>query len=265
MTASIVFGSDDSVLSRYTLGANKNIVISDTDNTGKVIVKLGSTNTNTSLEVHDSTNTALVKVKGDGSLDGFTIAKMDDVDVTGIANDKILKYNNSNSKWEIADDSGGGPAADFLSFGAWFATGNANGTQITIGAVSGSYVNIWDGITLVSQNNASSDFTLNAGNGTVTYDTALSRTVQINAMVYFENSSGNKDVIEVRLLRSGSQVQKVRGRVDSNGGAVTPFVINTCLNLVQGNIFKLDAKNLTAGGSNVDIQVHATSISIYGA
>jgi len=34
--------------------------------------------------------------------------KLDDVDISGIANDKILKYNSSTNKWEMADDGGGG-------------------------------------------------------------------------------------------------------------------------------------------------------------
>ena len=33
--------------------------------------------------------------------------RLDDVDTTGIANDKILKYNATTSKWEMADDGGG--------------------------------------------------------------------------------------------------------------------------------------------------------------
>tara|TARA_B100001778_G_scaffold322369_1_gene314647 strand:- start:257 stop:1393 length:1137 start_codon:yes stop_codon:yes gene_type:complete len=39
-----------------------------------------------------------------------TLAGLTDVDTTGVANDKILKYNSTSSKWEIADDatSGGG-------------------------------------------------------------------------------------------------------------------------------------------------------------
>jgi hypothetical protein len=37
-----------------------------------------------------------------------TIAEMDDVDTTGIANNKILKYNSTSSKWEISADTNTG-------------------------------------------------------------------------------------------------------------------------------------------------------------
>ena len=39
---------------------------------------------------------------GATTLDGLT-----DVSTSGVANDKILKYNSSTSQWEVADESGG--------------------------------------------------------------------------------------------------------------------------------------------------------------
>ena len=37
-----------------------------------------------------------------------TLDELTDVSTSGVANDKILKYNSSTSKWEVADESGGG-------------------------------------------------------------------------------------------------------------------------------------------------------------
>ena len=57
---------------------------------------------------------------GDGSgLTGLssTIASLTDVDVTGIANNKILKYDSTSSKWEISDE---------VSVSAVLASGNIN-------------------------------------------------------------------------------------------------------------------------------------------
>ena len=47
-----------------------------------------------------------------------TIAELNDVDTTGIANNKILKYNSTSSNWEMADDGGSGIALTDLSVGA---------------------------------------------------------------------------------------------------------------------------------------------------
>ena len=58
-----------------------------------------------------------------------TLAALTDVDLTGIANDKIIKYNSTSSKWEIADDSsGGGGSATFVGLSDTPAnfTGGAN-------------------------------------------------------------------------------------------------------------------------------------------
>jgi len=40
-----------------------------------------------------------------------TLDELTDVSTSGVANDKILKYNSSTSKWEVADESGGGGGA----------------------------------------------------------------------------------------------------------------------------------------------------------
>ena len=60
-----------------------------------------------------------------------TLAGLTDVDTTGVANDKILKYNSTSSKWVIADDatSGGGALGD-LSISA--STMSSSGTTVTI-------------------------------------------------------------------------------------------------------------------------------------
>ena len=62
---------------------------------------------------------------------GGTLAGLTDVDTTGVANDKILKYNSASSKWVIADDStsGGGALGD-LSISA--STMSSSGTTVTI-------------------------------------------------------------------------------------------------------------------------------------
>tara|TARA_B100001094_G_scaffold156676_1_gene151679 strand:+ start:290 stop:1096 length:807 start_codon:yes stop_codon:yes gene_type:complete len=56
---------------------------------------------------------------------------LSDVDTTGVANDKILKYNGTSSKWEIADDasSGGSSLGDLSITGS---TMSSSGATITL-------------------------------------------------------------------------------------------------------------------------------------
>ena len=55
--------------------------------------------------------------------------RLDDVDTTGIANDKILKYNATSGKWEMADDGGGSGTDVDLSAVAQNIIPDADGTR----------------------------------------------------------------------------------------------------------------------------------------
>tara|TARA_B100001778_G_scaffold275210_1_gene238186 strand:- start:120 stop:1289 length:1170 start_codon:yes stop_codon:yes gene_type:complete len=55
--------------------------------------------------------------------------RLDDVDTTGIANDKILKYNATSGKWQMADDGGGSGTDVDLSAVAQNIIPDADGTR----------------------------------------------------------------------------------------------------------------------------------------
>ena len=75
-----------------------------------------------------ATKTITISGGGGGS---STLAGLTDVDTTGVANDKILKYNSASSQWVIADDatSGGGTLGDLSVSGS---TMSSSGTTITL-------------------------------------------------------------------------------------------------------------------------------------
>ena len=54
---------------------------------------------------------------------------LDDVDTTGLANNKILKYNSTTGKWAMADDGGGGGGSVDLSAVAQDIIPDADGTR----------------------------------------------------------------------------------------------------------------------------------------
>ena len=68
MTASIVFGDNDSVLSSYTLGSDKKIKITNTSTTGETEVNLGTDTTATKFAVKNASGADLFSVKGDGTV-----------------------------------------------------------------------------------------------------------------------------------------------------------------------------------------------------
>lgn len=72
----------------------------------------------------------------------LSINALSDVDTTGVANNKILKYNSSTSKFEIADDSGStfvgltDTPANFTSAGSKFVKVNSGASALEFVAVS---------------------------------------------------------------------------------------------------------------------------------
>ena len=104
---------------------------------------------------------------GATQLNGLT-----DVDTTGVANNKILKYNGTSSKWEIADDasSGGGSLGDLSVTGS---TMSSSGTTITLDdnvTVTGTLTSSQAGAPILT---SASTLTLQATTRTIIADTPL--------------------------------------------------------------------------------------------
>ena len=65
-------------------------------------------------DIPEQTNLYFTNARADARIAAASIGALADVDTTGIANDKILKYNSSSGNWEMADDaSGGGGSGTF--------------------------------------------------------------------------------------------------------------------------------------------------------
>ncbi len=83
----------------------------------------------TTADLTEGANLYFTDARADARIAAASINALSDVDTTGIANNKILKYNGTSGKWEIADDStGGGGATTFtgLSDTPGNFTGGAN-------------------------------------------------------------------------------------------------------------------------------------------
>ena len=78
--------------------------------------------------------------------------KLDDVDTTGIANDKILKYNATSGKWEMADDGGGSGTDVDLSAVAQNIVPDADGTR-DLGTSSKKWRDLYFGFFNCSRHN----------------------------------------------------------------------------------------------------------------
>lgn len=79
---------------------NGNIRIETLDNNSHVIAKLGASSTSSAFRIQNNSGTDVFRVNGDGSLDGVTVAKLDDVSISSIANNQVLQWVSANSRWE---------------------------------------------------------------------------------------------------------------------------------------------------------------------
>tara|TARA_Y100000004_G_scaffold103994_1_gene116673 strand:+ start:40 stop:1203 length:1164 start_codon:yes stop_codon:yes gene_type:complete len=88
------------------------------------------TSTSKRIKILEEKVTKIIKqmstIGGGGEVN---LNRLDDVDTTGIANDKILKYNATSGKWEMADDGGGSGTDVDLSAVAQNIVPDVDGTR----------------------------------------------------------------------------------------------------------------------------------------
>ena len=81
---------------------------------GNVTGTVSSLSNHDTADLAEGTNLYYTNARADARIAAASIGALTDVDLTGVANNKILKYNSTSSNWEIADDNSGG-AADLSS------------------------------------------------------------------------------------------------------------------------------------------------------
>ena len=72
---------------------------------GNVTGTVSSLSNHDTADLSEGTNLYYTNARADARIAAASIGALADVDVTGVANNKILKYNGTSGNWEIADDS----------------------------------------------------------------------------------------------------------------------------------------------------------------
>jgi len=189
-----------------------------------------------------------------------TLAELNDVDTTGIANDKILKYNSTSSNWEIADDSGGGIALTDLSVGAEGTaagdgslsynntTGEFTYTPPVLSGLSGDTDDISEGSTNLYYTDTRFDTRLGTkttdnlteGSTNLYYTDARAQAVSINNVSEDTTPQlgGNLDVLNHTIISSNANVTITPGtssnvHIDlaTNGSAWKSYPVTTAMDV----------------------------------
>ena len=224
MTASITFGSDDSVLSRYTLGTNKEMNINNTSSTGKIIMKLGTDTTATKYSVKNSSDTDLFSVKGDGTV-----------------------YPLTNS---------GGSIIDYIHVEN--ITANNQGTTLTIDGNNANYTSILNlsGSAIMSSNN------WNTNGSNIRYTGTTTKKIFFKVTIIFNgNPSGIRQYqMSIRKPPSVLSLKTVRGVAKGSGTSTScTLIVDFVLEMAQNDEFTAELRCTNVAGS-VNIKWHTIRI-----
>ena len=161
---------------------------------------LDETSSTTDDLTEGSTNEYFTNAKADARADlriaAASIGDLSNVDLTGIANDKILKYNSATSQFEPVDDSGG----DTYTLSASQDGSNVDilldagsGTDSTLQLTAGSNITLTrdsaQAVTIASTGGGASSVTRNTASGdgsTVNFTLSQSITDENNTFVYID-------------------------------------------------------------------------------
>ena len=234
MTASIISGDNDSVLSSYSLGTDKNIKITNTSTSGEVLVNLGTNTTATEFAIKDSTDTDVFSVKGDGTLTysgsgGSTGGITDYISIQNLSSNLL-----GTVKGVIPGSSG--TYAFMLGLSGETTLGSNNWQKV---GSSGIYIQY-----------TGSDTKVFYFSGTVTFN---------------NNTASQYEQYELRLRKNaaGANLSEARGRGSGpNDSTSTTLTCEAFISMANGDNVHMDIKCRTIGG-NSSINWHTIRLIVH--
>ena len=184
----------------------------------------------------EGSNLYYTNARADARIGAASINALSDVDTTGVANGKVLKYNSTSSKWEIGDDTsgGGGGSTTFLGL---------TDTPSNFTSDAGKYLKINSGETAIEFDTLTTADVTEGANLYYTdarFDTRLATKTTANltegANLYFTNARADARITNAlkdednMASDSATHVpsqQSVKAYVDSSVSGISSTSLNT--------------------------------------
>lgn len=211
------------------------------------------------------------------NLNDFSINALVDIDLTGVANDKILKYNSTTGKFEVADESGGTVTETFKTIAVTGTAGQSDVVAetatdtLTLNAGSGMSITTnatSDIITLASTATGGTDLnTLNADTIDVTADSfgfidssdsnnsKKSTIASLVSAIAGNNLTANNGQLDAQAGGGGGTVT-VEKDVHTGNGTTAGFSTTTSIDNINNVQVYIDGvyqskNNYTASGNTI--------------
>ena len=194
------------------------------------------------------------------NLNDFSINALVDIDLTGVANDKILKYNSSTGKFEVADESGGTVTEAFKTIAVTGTSGQSDvvadlaSDTLTFNAGSGMTINTNasnDTIEFISTATGGTDLnTLNAATLDVTADSF--------GFIDSSDSNNSKKSTIASLVSAiaGTNLTASNGQLNAQaGGGGGTVTVEKNVYTANGNTFSFATTTTIANENNVQVYV----------
>ena len=193
------------------------------------------------------------------NLNDFSINALVDIDLTGVANDKILKYNSSTGKFEVADESGGTVTETFKTIAV---TGTSGQSDVVADQATDTLTfNAGSGMSITT--NASNDtieFESTATGGT-DLNTLNAATIDVTADSFGfidssdSNNSKKSTIASLVSAIAGTNLTASNGQLNAQAGGGGTVSVEKNVYTANGNTFGFATTTAIANENNVQVYI----------
>ena len=194
------------------------------------------------------------------NLNDFSINALVDIDLTGVANDKILKYNSSTGKFEVADESGGTVTEAFKTIAV---TGTSGQSDVVADLASDTLTfNAGSGMTI--NTNASNDTIefISTATGGTDLNTLNAATIDVTADSFGfidssdSNNSKKSTIASLVSAIAGTNLTASNGQLNAQaGGGGGTVTVEKNVYTANGNTFSFATTSTIDNENNVQVYV----------